>query len=155
MIRQSIRVLLAVVVLSAAMLPAQDLNEKARVIAGKLMAPCCWAEPVSQHLSPVAEEMRGEIRSMLASGKSEREILDAYVAKYGVRILARPPARGFNILAYVLPPLFAVAGTLMLILVLKRMRRLRVEGRPAGASAPALDERYAEKIEQELRELDN
>ena len=154
MIIQGARVLLAAVVLSAVLLPAQDLNEQTRAIAGKLMAPCCWAEPVSQHLSPVAEEMRGEIRSMLAAGKSEQEILDFYVAKHGVRILARPPARGFNLLAYVLPPVFAVAGTLVLILALKRLRRLRVAGQPAGTGAQPLDDRYAERIEKELRDLD-
>ena len=71
---------------------SQDLEEQARIIGGKLMAPCCWAEPVSQHLSPVAEEMRGQIREMLAAGRSEQEILDFYVARYF--ILRRLRLRG-------------------------------------------------------------
>jgi cytochrome c-type biogenesis protein CcmH len=133
---------------------SQDLEEQARIIGGKLMAPCCWAEPVSQHLSPVAEEMRGQIREMLAAGRSEQEILDFYVARYGERILASPPPHGFNLLAYILPPAFAAVGTLALVFIL---RRLRLRGNAAGPSPQkpvAGPNPYSERIEKELRDID-
>jgi cytochrome c-type biogenesis protein CcmH len=129
---------------------AQEKDEVARRIEGELMAPCCWAEPVSQHMSPVAEEMRRDIRAMLAAGKSEQEILDFYVAKYGERILTTPPARGFNRLVYMLPWVIALAGAAALTLVLRRW----LARRPAASAGPALDERYADRIDRELRDLD-
>lgn len=77
----------------------QTLEEKARAIEGKLMAPCCWSQPVAQHYSQAAGEIRRGVREMLAAGKSEQKILEYYVANHGERILASPRARGFNLLA--------------------------------------------------------
>ncbi len=129
---------------------AQEKDEIARRVENELMAPCCWAEPVSQHMSPVAEEMRRDIRTMLAAGKSEQEILDLYVAKYGERILTTPPARGFNLLVYILPLIIAMAGIAGVISALKRWLALR---RPSSAM-PAIGEEYLDRIDQELRDLD-
>jgi cytochrome c-type biogenesis protein CcmH len=129
---------------------AQEKEDIARRIEGELMAPCCWAEPVSQHMSPVAEEMRRDIRAMLAAGKSEQEILDFYVAKYGERILTTPPARGFNLLVYILPWVMALAGIAAVALVLRRW----LAQRPAASAGPTLDERYADRIDRELRDFE-
>ena len=126
---------------------AQENNEVARRIEDKLMAPCCWAEPVSHHMSPIAAEMRREIRAMLAAGKSEQEILDVYVARYGERILTTPPARGFNLLVYILPWVIALAGITAVALVLRRW----LAPRPAAPASPALGERYEDRIDRELR----
>ena len=129
---------------------AQEKEEIAGRIEGELMAPCCWAEPVSQHLSPIAEEMRREIRAMLSAGKTEREILDIYVARYGERILTTPPARGFNLLAYIMPWVLAVTGVVAVIVVLKRLLALR----SADSPTPAVDDRYTDRIDRELRDLE-
>ena len=129
---------------------SQGKDEMARRIEGELMAPCCWGEPVSQHVSPIAKEMRGEIRSMLADGRSEQEILDLYVAKYGERILTTPPARGFNLLVYILPWVIALAGVAAVTWVLRRW----LARRPAASADPALEERYADRMDRELHDLD-
>ena len=129
---------------------AQEKEEIARRIEGELMAPCCWAEPVSQHLSPIAEEMRREIRAMLSAGKTEQEILDIYVARYGERILTTPPARGFNLIAYIMPWVLAVTGVVAVIVVLRRWLALR----PADSPTPAVDDRYTDRIDRELRDLE-
>ncbi len=154
---RKLRFLLPIVFLAGAMAMSaapQDLEEQARIIGGKLMAPCCWAEPVSQHLSPAAEEMRGQIREMLAAGKSEQEIIEFYVAQYGERILASPPPRGFNLLAYILPVAFAAAGALLLVFVLRRLRSRGVPATPAPQKPAALSDPYSERIDKELRDLD-
>jgi cytochrome c-type biogenesis protein CcmH len=129
---------------------AQEREEIARRIEGELMAPCCWAEPVLQHMSPVAEEMRRDIRVMLAAGKSEQEILDFYVAKYGERILTTPPARGFNLLVYIMPWVMALAGIAAVALVLRRW----LAPRPAASAAPATDRCYMDRVDRELRDFE-
>lgn len=87
---------------------------------------------------------------MLAAGKSEQEILDIYVAKYGERILTTPPARGFNLLAYIMPWVLAVTGVVAVVVVLKRWLTLR----PAESITPAVDDGYADRIDRELRDLE-
>jgi len=126
--------------------------EKEREIEDNLIAPCCWSQPVSQHYSDVAEQIRQEVHAMVAAGKSRDEILDYYVAKYGERILATPRAKGFNMLVYVLPWAALILGGWLLILLIKRLRS------PAPAPSPPLppapDSRYSEVIEKEMKELE-
>ena len=59
-----------------------------RDIQDNLIAPCCWTQAISQHESGVSEEMREEVRTMVAAGMDREEILDHFVARYGERILA-------------------------------------------------------------------
>lgn len=94
--------------------------------------------------------MRRDIRKMLGEGRSEREILDAYVAIYGERILTSPPARGFNLVLYILPWAFGITAILGLLLILRRWLRSRL----AAATSPPINSRDEERIEQELRDLE-
>jgi len=132
----------------------QALEQQAKRIEAMLIAPCCWSQQVSLHQSPASDEIKTKIRTMLAAGQTQEQILDAYVAEYGDRILAEPPAHGFNAALYVLPWVF-LAGSVGLVVVV--IRRLRTPGREVTASASRaapIDEAEAERIDDELRKLD-
>jgi cytochrome c-type biogenesis protein CcmH len=98
-------------------------EEAAKRLEGKLIAPCCFSQTVANHYSDVAAHMKQQIRQFLAQGQREDQILDAYVRVYGERILAEPQARGFNLLAYLAPPLATVAGMGGLLFMLRQWRR--------------------------------
>ena len=132
----------------------QANEQLAKKIETMIIAPCCWSQQVSLHQSPASDEIKTKIRTMLAAGQTQEQILDAYVAEYGDRILAEPPARGFNAALYVLPWVF-LAGSVGLVVVV--IRRLRTPGREVTASASRaapIDEAEAERIDDELRKLD-
>jgi cytochrome c-type biogenesis protein CcmH/NrfF len=80
-----------------------SLEERARDLEAKLMAPCCFTQTIDQHESEASREMRAEVRKWLAEGFSEEQILERYVERYGTQILAMPPAEGFNRLLYWMP----------------------------------------------------
>jgi cytochrome c-type biogenesis protein CcmH len=128
----------------------KQASDKAREIEDNLIAPCCWSQPVSQHDSDIAQQIRSEVSSMVAAGKSREEILNYYVSKYGERILVTPRARGFNTLAYILPWAALPIGAWFLTLLLKKLR----SPAPSPAPAPLPDSRYASVIEKEMKELD-
>lgn len=132
----------------------EKLEEHAIAIEGKLMAPCCWSSTISQHYSTTADEIRRDIRSMLNAGKSEREILDHYVSIYGERILASPSARGFNLLAWLLPGIFFIACAFYVVLLLHRWTLSRSAHVTADSSAKPLDGIYMRRLEKELREFE-
>ncbi|MBM3788885.1 MAG: hypothetical protein FJW35_00885 [Acidobacteria bacterium] len=138
----------------AGLAAAQTLEEKARELEGKLIAPCCWSQPVSQHYSAAADDIRAEVRRQLAEGKTPEQVLDSYVSQYGERILASPRPQGFNLLAYVLPYVSLGLGIVVVATILKKWRARAPRVEPAGASAAASDPRYAARLEQELRELE-
>jgi len=110
-------------------------------VAQKLMAPCCWSESVAVHRSEAAEEMRAGIRAMLAEGKSEREILDFYVAQYGERILMEPRG-GKAVLVQTVPIAVAIAGACALTYALFRMRRRTEKPVYAGPLPGISDEEF-------------
>jgi len=120
-------------------------------IAGKLMAPCCWSETADVHRSPAAERVKSQIRTALENNYTEQEILEAFVAAYGERILARPKAEGFNLLAWIMP---AVAILLGLYAAWRFLRRSQTRV-AASPSTPATNQdTYAERLERELEEWD-
>jgi cytochrome c-type biogenesis protein CcmH len=130
------------------------LEREARQIETMLIAPCCWMQPVSQHQSQASDEVKQQIRVLLAAGKTRQEVLDAFVVQYGPRILAEPPAQGVGRLLYVGLPLTFLLSASALVLYLRRAtarpRTASVQAELAGAS----DDAYAERLDDELRDMD-
>jgi len=114
---------------------------RSRSIEEKLVAVCCFRQALAEHQSERADAMRNEIRSKLAAGATDEEIVSYFVSKYGERVLVAPEARGFNVLAYIMPAVAVVAG-LMLILVF--VRHARKEEPAIAAPAPAVDPSVAD-----------
>ena len=140
--------------LAVAAADPQAVEREAKQLEAKLMAPCCWAQQVSLHQSPAADEIKQNIRRLLAEGKTSEQILDVYVAEYGDRILSEPPARGFSLLIYIAPWVFLVASVGLVVVVIRRLRAAApVPERTAKAAAPPNDDE-AERIDEELRNLD-
>ena len=138
-------------------MPGADLEREARAIDAMLIAPCCFTQQVSVHHSAAAEEVQRDVRARLAAGQSRQQILDAYVAKYGKRILAEPPAAGFDLTLYVMPFVAFVASVGLVAAILRRMTKHppagiadAVNGDTAPVSVPDDDAR----LDDELRDLD-
>ena len=140
--------------LAVAAADPQALEREAKQLEAKLMAPCCWAQQVSLHQSPAADEIKQNIRRLLAEGKAPQQILDVYVAEYGDRILAEPPARGFSRLIYVAPWVFLVASVGLVVVVIKRLRAVSPAPASTGPAALPPTEDEADRIDEELRKLD-
>ena len=130
---------------------AKALEREAKKIEELLIAPCCWSQPVATHYSAQADEVRAGIRRLLGEGKNRQQVLDAFVAEYGTRILAEPPGAGLHWLPWV----FLLVGGAATIVVIRHLRANRdaVAGNEPSASSPA-DEEYAGRLEEELRDLD-
>ena len=88
----------ALVFLAPLSLTATETGAEARRIEARFVAPCCWRENLAVHDSPVAKQLRSEIERLVASGQTESQIVDEYVARYGERILREPRGARFQIL---------------------------------------------------------
>lgn len=148
----SVALWLAVAAVAAPLTPA--LEREAKALEAALIAPCCWSQQVSVHQSPVVDEMKADIRRLLAEGKTRQQILDSYVAEYGDRILAEPPARGFSRVFHVAPWLFLAASVGLVFVVLKRLRPAAVATPAASQAAAPPNDDESERIDEELRNLD-
>jgi cytochrome c-type biogenesis protein CcmH len=129
---------------------------EARAIEAMLIAPCCFSQQLSVHESPASDEVRRDVRARLAAGETRRQILDAYVAQYGKRILAEPPAAGFDLTLYVAPAIVFVATAAFGLLAIRRFTRraLMQSNRPDGPVGTDVSSSEEEKLDDELREMD-
>jgi len=109
-----------VAVLVAQTRPESQLRQER--LEKSLLAPCCWSEAIATHRSEVSLEMRAEIARFLGEGKSDREILDYYKARYGERILVEPEGAKWWWM-HVVPVLMLFAGLGVTVLVLKKWLR--------------------------------
>ena len=129
-----------------------SMEERAQALGKQLMCPVCPSETIDQSQVELAKQMRAIVRERLADGESEQEIKTFFVDRYGDDVLAAPPARGFNIVVWVIAGLALPIAAAILILALKIMRR-RVETVPAPAQ-PKVDagelETYLSKVDEEM-----
>jgi len=86
--------------LAAPALGGVDARE--RQLENRVMCPTCHQLLALSH-SPVAERIRHFIRVELAAGQSTATIERELVAQFGPAVLASPPARGFGLLAWLIP----------------------------------------------------
>jgi cytochrome c-type biogenesis protein CcmH len=119
-------------------------------IENNVMCVVC-NEPLAVAESPQAYQERDFIRGLIAKGETKQQIERALVANYGIAVLGKPPARGFNLTVYVLPPAILVAGVVVLAFTLPRWRR-RVRANANGGTAaegplsPADERRLDEEL---------
>lgn len=143
------RVLAFALMAVAGMAAADDRREAVRRIASGLIAPCCFQQTLADHHSEIAERLRAEIADALAQGRSEEQIVAGFVARYGERILATPAPRGFNLLAYVIPPVVVAAGIGVLFVRMRRGVRRAARhgaGRWARSRGARVDRRRAARV---------
>jgi cytochrome c-type biogenesis protein CcmH len=97
--------------------------------------------------------MRVYIRARIAAGDTKSEIKDKLVAEFGESVLAAPPAKGFNLLAWVLP----IVGGLVAIAVVAVLARRWSRSRPTPAEVAeqstngrAIDPDLERRLDEEL-----
>ena len=71
-------------------------------VEDEVVCPTCGTT-LDMSTAPIADRMRAFIRARIAAGDSKAEIKDALVAQFGPNVLAEPPKRGFDLLAWLLP----------------------------------------------------
>ncbi|MGH7531268.1 MAG: cytochrome c-type biogenesis protein CcmH [Gemmatimonadales bacterium] len=98
-----------------------------------------------------------QVVALAEEGKSGQEILDAFVAQYGVAVLMAPPKRGFHLAGYFLPLTAVLLAAAFLVRTLRRWTRAAQA--EAAASLPpespaAASPAELERLQRELERLD-
>jgi cytochrome c-type biogenesis protein CcmH len=143
-------------VVALALVPGQALAATPRAsltdIETDVMCTACH-EPLAVSQSPEANSERDYINGLIAKGETKSQILKALVAQYGESVLAKPPARGFNLTVYVLPPAVLLIGGLAIAFTLPRWRRrtrAAAAAAPLAAGSPPLTKADAQRLDDDL-----
>ncbi len=135
---------------------ADSLESRAHRINQTVMCPVCPGESIDQSQNPLAERMRGIVLDRLEQGWTEQQIKDHFVESYGDSVLLSPPARGFSLLIWILPPVGLAAAAAAAAFAIRSMRRGREPAEVLTGTELSDNEyrRYAERIDRILEEPD-
>jgi cytochrome c-type biogenesis protein CcmH len=107
----------------AAPLAADEAVEKRMVaISEELRCLVCQNESLASSHADLANDLRREIRQMIRDGKTDQEILDFMVARYGDFVRYRPPVKPTTWLLWGGPFVLLAGGVIALVLFLRRQR---------------------------------
>jgi cytochrome c-type biogenesis protein CcmH len=150
--RFALLLLVAAIALSPILLLAADAvptdkdpvaSARAVALADKLRCLVCQNQTILESNAELAQDLRSQIREQIAAGKSDKEIVDYMVARYGDFVLYQPPVKSTTFLLWGGPALLVAIG----FLVLARTVRLR----RAQPDAPALTTDERERVARLLR----
>ena len=89
---------------------AQSSEADVRRVASQLRCVVCDHQSVAESNAELAAQMREVIREQQAAGRTDREIIQFFVERYGDTILYAPPRRGFSLLAWWVPVVVLLVG---------------------------------------------
>ena len=105
------------------------VEERLNRLSEELRCLVCQNESLAGSRADLAVDLRREIREQISSGKSDAEVMDFMVGRYGDFVRYRPPWKATTVLLWLGPLLFLAGGIAALLLYLRRRAR-RVEVAP-------------------------
>lgn len=110
-----------------------ELESRVRALSYQLRCLVCQNESVAESRAPLAVDLRNQVREQLAAGKSEGEVVDFLVSRYGDFVLYKPPFRATTALLWLGPALLLFAALTWFIV---RVRRREVTDEAAPQLTP-------------------
>ena len=129
--------------------------EGARAIEGRLLAPCCWKQTLDVHESPLADQLRSEIRARLRRGEAGASIEADMVVRYGERVRAVPAGRDTRSTVPVFVGVAMLGSVVALAFAVRRWTRRHVDPAPPAPTPLASKNAYDARVDEELRLLDD
>jgi cytochrome c-type biogenesis protein CcmH len=104
------------------------LEKRVMALAEELRCLVCQNQTLADSHAALAVDLKNRIRELLREGKTEREVLDFMVQRYGDFVLYRPPLRGATALLWAGPFILLALGVGGLIQWLRRRKTPDPEG---------------------------
>ena len=109
-----------------------ELQARYEHIIGEVRCLKCQNQSIKDSNAFLAGDLRREIRRMLAEGKSDDEIYDFLVTRYGEFALYRPRMSGKTLVLWIAPILLLLAGGFVLVNILRRRTAMPIDGDAAA-----------------------
>jgi len=123
------------------------IEHRLMVLSEELRCLVCQNESLAGSQAELANDLRREIRALMKQGKSDQEVVDFLVQRYGDFVLYRPPVKSTTWLLWFGPFILLLGATGALLFYLKRRRR---QMEAPGAETP-LTEAQKKQAEQLLQ----
>jgi cytochrome c-type biogenesis protein CcmH len=125
-------------------------RERFRGLTEELRCPKCQNQNIADSNAPIATDLRREIFRMLEEGRSDKEIVDFLVMRYGDFVMYKPPLDSRTWLLWYGP--FGLLGLGAIALCVLVLRRRKVEQAPAQVALSATERERLDALLKETRD---
>lgn len=101
-----------------------ESEQRVKALAHELRCLVCQNQTIADSNADLAIDLRTQIREQIQAGKTDQEIKDYMVARYGDFVLYRPPVQSNTALLWAAPFMLLVGGVAFLFWQLAKRRRL-------------------------------
>lgn len=131
---------------------APELEARAQALGKQLRCAVCQGLSISDSPASMARAQLDTVRALVTEGKTDQEIKDYFVARYGDWALLAPPAHGFNWVVWLGPLAVVLIGVAFITLMFKK----GAPTAPVADAAPAppaddTDDPYLKAVRAELK----
>ena len=127
-------------------LAADPVIEKRMIgLAENLRCLVCQNESLASSRAELAEDLRREVREQISKGKSDEEIVEYLVARYGDFVLYKPPVKSYTVLLWFGPFALLLGAAGFLFFQIRKRRQLV----PEVALSPEAQERAISLLNNE------
>jgi cytochrome c-type biogenesis protein CcmH len=102
----------------------QEQEERFKELTLELRCTVCQNQNLADSDATLAHDLRRQVHEMLLAGKTNEEIKNFMVERYGDFVLYRPPVQTNTYLLWVAPLLMLLAGALILRVNIKKRSSL-------------------------------
>ncbi|WJN57614.1 cytochrome c-type biogenesis protein [Pseudomonas sp. SO81] len=125
-------------------------RERFRGLTEELRCPKCQNQNIADSNAPIATDLRREIFRMLEEGRSDKEIVDFLVMRYGDFVMYKPPLDSRTWLLWYGP--FGLLGLGAIALCVLVLRRRKVKQAPAQVALSAAERERLDALLKETRD---
>ena len=117
-----------------------EQEQRFRVLLDELRCPKCQNQSLADSDAGIAQDMRARVEIMVKEGKSNDEIVDYFVARYGDFVSYRPPVTPTTSILWLAPLLLLGSGAVIIVLLLRRASA-RVDDSDEGGEESDMNQR--------------
>jgi len=134
-----------------------ELEVRVQALGKQLRCAVCQGVSVADSPASMARAQLDTVRELVAEGKTDQEVIDYFVARYGEWVLLEPTAQGFNWLVWLGPVALIAIGGFVIWRQLQRgppeaqpSQQTAAPAAPAGTAAPDDADPYLQAVRREL-----
>ena len=105
----------------------EDERRRYQKFIQELRCPKCKNQNLAGTNSQIAVDLRRELHKMVVDGKTDAEIIDFMVSRYGDFVLYRPPLKASTLALWLGPLVFLLTGMTTVGVIVWRRRRMAPE----------------------------
>lgn len=102
-----------------------EQEQRFRTLGYELRCPMCQNQSIGDSDADISHDMRARVHQMILEGKTDAEIVDFFVQRYGDFVSYRPPVNSRTVILWLVPGLMFVLGAAgVAVMIVRASRRV-------------------------------